>query len=217
MICNEYYKIKIDSRNREKYKELGYQVNENDKELEVKVEHISIYSMIRIDVECDCCGERYTAKVDSIRTYRGKYGKDLCSKCKSNALNNDEYGKMPITLGDFFRSRMKRWYDESRNHCQRKCVITGEKTETVHHPYPFRKILFEAFREAQIDIRGRIDNYTEEEKDEVSEKCLELHYKYGLGVCMSHRTHQEYHSRYGRFNNTREQLEEFIEEKLKRA
>lgn len=217
MVCNEYYKIKIDSRNRDKYKALGYPLGGKDKELKVKFEHVSRFATIEILVECDCCGVKYTAKADSIRKYRDKYGKDLCFKCKCNALNDDEYGKMPRTLGDFFRSRMKKWYDESRNHCQRKCVITGDKTETVHHPYPFRKILFEAFQEAKIDIRRSIEDYTEAEKDAVSEKCLNLHYKHGLGVCMSHRTHQEYHSRYGRLNNTRDQLEEFIEEKLKRA
>jgi len=39
--------------------------------------------------------------------------------------------------------------------------------------------------------------------------CIELHYKYGLGVCLCEKEHKLFHSIYGRKNNTKKQYDDF--------
>jgi len=45
----------------------------------------------------------------------------------------------------------------------------------------------------------------------VKDKCLKLHYKYGLGVCIRKDIHELFHNLYGRGNNTPEQFKEFTQ------
>lgn len=49
----------------------------------------------------------------------------------------------------------------------------------------------------------------------LKEKCLKLHYKYGLGVCLTEELHKEFHNIYGKRNNTLEQYMEFKKNKIK--
>ena len=43
----------------------------------------------------------------------------------------------------------------------------------------------------------------------IEEKCLELHYKYGLGVCVTSEVHDLFHDIFGKGNNTYEQWSNF--------
>lgn len=52
-------------------------------------------------------------------------------------------------------------------------------------------------------------DYTTEEINSLTEKCLELHNKYGLGVCLSKEEHDRFHSIYGYGNNTQDEYEEY--------
>jgi hypothetical protein len=70
------------------------------------------------------------------------------------------------------------------------------------------------FQEVALPIYINISQYTQDELDILSKKCLELHYKYGLGVCMTKPIHKEFHILYGLKNNTPEQYEEFKKNKL---
>ena len=73
----------------------------------------------------------------------------------------------------------------------------------------FRDIVKETFEIIGIDIYPEIKYYTLDELELISKTCLELHYKYGLGVCMLNEYHVLFHTIYGKFNNTIEQYNEF--------
>jgi len=95
--------------------------------------------------------------------------------------------------------------------CDYKCVVTGEKFHHVHHLHGFDLIMKETINETKLPIYNEINKYSDEELKELSDKCLELHYKYPLGVCLSEKIHKLFHSIYGAGRNTPEQFEEFKE------
>ena len=55
----------------------------------------------------------------------------------------------------------------------------------------------------------QISEYSKEELNNITNLCVELHYKYELGVCLTEEEHKLFHSIYGRENNTIEQYKEF--------
>jgi len=88
-------------------------------------------------------------------------------------------------------------------------VITNKKFDVIHHLYNFNSILKETLKILDIPIHKNIKKYTIKELTLISRTCEQIHYKYGLGVCLSKEVHKEFHSLYGTKNNTKEQFEEF--------
>ena len=48
-----------------------------------------------------------------------------------------------------------------------------------------------------------------EELEIIENECIRLHYSYGLGIALSPKIHDLFHSVYSRYNNTPEQFKEF--------
>jgi hypothetical protein len=109
---------------------------------------------------------------------------------------------------EYLRKYIEPWKKDSRKKCNSKCAITGKRSNLVHHLYSFEKIIEELFQSLSIN-RANISDFSNEEISYLIEKCLELHYKYGLGVCLSENIHKLFHKIYGRKHNTPEQFEEF--------
>lgn len=142
--------------------------------------------------------------------------KYTCSYCFSeNKKGENSYlwkGGKTSTI-DYLRKNINDWKLESMKNCDYKCVITGEPFDVIHHVYSFNKIVDEVMNELNIDYKKNIGDYTDDELNKIKNKCLELHFKYPLGVCLTESIHREYHSTYG-FDNTPEQFEEFMKIKL---
>ena len=68
----------------------------------------------------------------------------------------------------------------------------------------------------QIELKDKISDYSDDEIIKLKDTCLELHYKYGLGVCLTKEIHEEFHKIYGYGNNTKEQFQEFLNNKNKK-
>ena len=111
-------------------------------------------------------------------------------------------------LNAYLRDFIIEWKKDSMSSCDYKCVITGEKFDDIHHLYSFNKILKEIIMELNFPIYTEIRKYTEDELKLLRLKNIEMHDKYPLGVCLSRKIHNLYHSLYGD-DNTPEQFEEF--------
>jgi Zn finger protein HypA/HybF involved in hydrogenase expression len=118
-----------------------------------------------------------------------------------------EGGICPIQ--NYLRNHIAPWKRDTLKKYNHKCIITGKKTDTIHHLYGFNKIFQETFDLLNIPIYDRANKYTEEQLKLLEDKCLELHYKYGLGVCLDMKIHNQFHLLYGFNNNTEEQFEDF--------
>lgn len=107
------------------------------------------------------------------------------------------------------RRFIKPWKDDSMKDCNYKCIVTGGKFDNVHHLFNFSFILEETVKIVNLPVYEQINKYTNEELKLIEDTCMNLHYEYGLGVCLRKDIHKLFHDLYGYTNNNLEQFEEF--------
>jgi len=149
---------------------------------------------------------------------QGKYsilarGHSPCKKCgyaKNSGENHHEWKGGISPLHEYLRGKIKSWKKDSFKYYNYKCCITGEKGKIlIHHLYPFYEILQETLNESEITLHPSINEYSENELIILESKCLDLHYKYGLGVCLCESIHKLFHHLYGSKRNNKDQFEDF--------
>lgn len=138
-------------------------------------------------------------------------------KCRYCAIesrkgsNNGNWNGGTTEINHYLREYISPWIKDSLKNGNYKCDISGNNGYlVVHHLYKnFKNIVEETFEITKLELKSHIKDYTQEELDLLSKTCLDLHYKYGLGVCILNNYHLDFHSFYGAFNNTPEQYYEF--------
>lgn len=138
-----------------------------------------------------------------------------CQKCylESNVGENSSGWKGGTTpLHCYLREYLKDWKQDSAKASNFRCVVTNEKFDVVHHLFSFSSILQETMDTLGFKFYQSISDYSEEEINLIKDMCVKLHYKHGLGVCLTNEVHREFHKQYGWTNNTPEQFEAFKEE-----
>jgi hypothetical protein len=138
-----------------------------------------------------------------------------CHYCMVEYYSGDKsrHWKGGITpLLEYLRNKIKQWKKDSMKYCNYKCIITGEKFNVIHHLHSFAEIVKETILELDFLTYKTINEYTDEELKLLENKCLEIHYKYPLGVCLCDRVHNLFHAIYKKDGNTTpEQFYEFKE------
>lgn len=139
--------------------------------------------------------------------------KDNCYSCMCEAKRAEKShhwqgGK--TTLTTYLRDMINPWKLDSMKNCGFLCVLSGEKRNwKIHHLHSFSKIVDETFNELKLDIKPNIGDYTDEEIESISQKILQIHYRYPLGLCIREDLHKLFHSLYGNRSNTPKDFEEF--------
>lgn len=139
----------------------------------------------------------------------------MCKECRKRMSygKTSSHWKGGITdIRNYLRTSITPWKIDSLSNASFKCDISkrnSKKLEVHHLNKNFKDIIDETFKIANIEIKSSIGEYTQEELAKLSDICLQLHYKYGLGVCLERKYHLEFHNIYGRFNNTLEQYNEY--------
>lgn len=150
-----------------------------------------------------------TITYDSLQSGCGCY---LCAKDRIRGENHYLYNGGFTALSTHLRSVILPWVKDSMEKCSFKCILTKEgRNWNVHHLYGFNLIVKEVLELLKINLRKHVFDYTEEEITLINNKCLQLHYEYGLGVCIREDLHTLFHSLYGKGDNTPEQFYEFID------
>jgi hypothetical protein len=135
-----------------------------------------------------------------------------CRECylESNVGENHPNWNGGITeLTHYIRGYLEQWREDSMKICRYKCVITGRPFTHIHHLYGFGMILEETLKALNMPSYENISKYSSQELKDIVDKCIEIHYKYPLGVCLCKELHVLFHNIYGRKNNIPEQFEEF--------
>lgn len=142
-----------------------------------------------------------------------------CKYCRYEKISGDNchlWNGGITDLSRYLRGKISDWKLDSFKHYNFKCDITNStKNKIIHHLYGFDQILQETMDVLQLPIYEQINKYTDKELKQIEEKCVELHYKYGLGVCLCEDEHKKFHSMFGYGNNTPEQYCKFKEIRMK--
>ncbi len=139
------------------------------------------------------------------KSYRGLKAKrislGLFRRKEESSYNN---------LSEYVRRNNLEWKEKSMINCKYKCILTGNRFDDIHHIYGLNLILNETLDELGIEIKSTMDDYTEEELDNILNIFRIKQSEYPLGVCLCKEIHMLFHNKYGYGNNTEEQWEEFV-------
>ncbi|EGT3606922.1 hypothetical protein FKF97_10995 [Clostridium perfringens] len=168
--------------------------------------------------KCDFCGKESIQKTSDYNTSLRHYCSTECmgrhrtiiSRGKNNPNWRDGSSEKFNKIHSFLRnSTIDKWKSDSIEKCNGKCIITGKPYECVHHLYGHSKIVSEVLDILNLELK-ELKEYSNDEIMALKDTCLELHYKYGLGVCLTNEIHEKFHKEYGYGNNSPEQFYEFL-------
>jgi hypothetical protein len=147
---------------------------------------------------------------EEIGKYLNRNKHAICDKrCQLGLLRIHDESSYE-NLSEFVRRNNLEWKKQSMLNCNYKCIVTGERFDDIHHLYGLNLILNEVLLYLNIDVKERMDDYSEEELSSILYTFRIFQNKYPLGVCLKKEIHTEFHSIYGFGNNTLEQWDNFL-------
>jgi hypothetical protein len=165
-----------------------------------------------LHIKCRCGNLYYTSFGNFVQA-TNKNGQHYCKKCKGELSKGDLHFNWKngiSSIDNSLREQIKQWKFDSLKEANFKCCLSGSNKDlVVHHLYGFSTIISDLFDELKLPIYQNLFDYSDSEMQLIIDKCIELHYKHGLGVCLTRDLHKLFHSIYGNRNITPEQFEEF--------
>lgn len=160
---------------------------------------------------CKDCGHEWESTINNRNKGNG------CLRCYNKRIcgEGNHRWKGGITpLQQYLRTHLAEWKKDSLKKYKYKCAITGKTNSgkmEVHHIYGFDKIFKETMETLNLPVHDEVSKYTREELELIKDTCNKFHYKYGLGVCLTKKVHDDFHATYGYGGNSQEQWREFKE------
>jgi hypothetical protein len=108
------------------------------------------------------------------------------------------------------RRNLKQWKIDSVKNGNYVSILNGNRFDDIHHLYSFDNIVKDTLSETGLPLYKDISSYSDEEIKQLIDKCLEIHYRHPLGVCLEEKHHLKFHEEFGYGNNTEEQFNEFL-------
>jgi len=141
----------------------------------------------------------------------------------AKGVNNPMYGSNRIgslnpnykggitNIVNELRRNINQWKLDSAESCNYICIFSGKRFDNIHHLYSFESIVRDTLNETGLPLYKNISLYTQEELQQLINKCLEIHYRHPLGVCMQEKYHMKFHMEFGYGSNTEEQFYVFLD------
>ena len=118
------------------------------------------------------------------------------------------------TINNYVRAKLFDWKVRVREENDHTCSVTNERCRgeiIVHHCRSFNLLMIQALEDLNFTVKATIDDYTQEELDELVDYFLFLQEYYGEYCCVKKDIHVLFHRLYGFGDNTIEQWDEFVE------
>jgi hypothetical protein len=157
----------------------------------------------------DELGKRTSQRLLEISKWKGEDNPQYDSK-RFGELNPNYKGGISALYQEL-RRNIKQWKYDSMENADYKCLLTNQRFENIHHIYSFDNIVQDTLNETGLPLYENISNYSDNELKQLIDKCLEIHYRHPLGICMTEQWHIQFHTEYGYGKNTEEQFYEFLE------
>jgi len=109
------------------------------------------------------------------------------------------------------RRNLKQWKIDSVKNNNYVSFLTGNRFDDIHHLYSFDNIVKDTLNETGLPIYEDISFYSDEEIKQLVDKCIEIHYRHPLGICLEEKYHMKFHEDFGYGNNTPEQFNTFLD------
>ena len=174
------------------------------------VDDYYINSKNKMKCKCKICGNTWMMSFSSLSL---GHGCPNCHLINNSGINHHNWKGGVSNLSEFLRNSIKIWKIDSFKFYKNKSDISGikQKNNVIHHLYNFSIIVNETLLYLKLKINKHVNEYSSIELDELIKTCVDLHYKHGLGVCLTKEEHDEFHRLYNKSNNTLEQYYEFKE------
>lgn len=189
---SEFVDMPIGNRNKRYYEDLGYEIpkykgQHSGKSIKVKFSDVPKNSIIYVDCDCDNCKKDLRMTIQNYNRWN-RSGKTYCLKCSRALFNSGENNnRWNPNLTDEDRQQRRidpRYTAFTRNVLARDkytCQCCGKVGKNL-----------------EVHHLNGYDNFVEERLDENN----------AVTLCTD--CHDNFHDRYGRGNNTKEQYEEWI-------
>lgn len=198
MLIDEYCEIILNPKNYKHYEKLGYILPKRKNKsggmsvcygnkIKVKIKDLTKGSWTKVKVRCDSCGE------ESEKTYMEYYnhnhdGLTYCKSCASTILNKGENNPNYNFNKTEDERKMQRNYPE---------YIEFIKKVLLRDNYTCKICSKKSEGDMVVHHLDGFDNFIEKRTDESN------------GICLCKNCHENFHSIYGKGDNTREQFEEW--------
>lgn len=140
----------------------------------------------------------------------GRSGCKECAILESSGQKHWNYKGGKSEILDDLRKTLKIWKQCILRSYDYKCSILGTKNDLViHHIIPFMEIVNIACKNVGLPLKRKFDDYSENEYLKLKNEVLRLH-SYNSGIPLERIIHTNFHKKYGKKNNTLEQLENFL-------
>jgi hypothetical protein len=202
-LLNEKIEVSINNKEAARYRALGYDVY--GKKACIYPMDLPRYSSRMILLKCDTCGKIYEEHFCNYlnrKKIADKGIKDECPICLEHQIF------VHIEYSNILKDSMRPWRNDTLEHFDYKCEITGLPTYTVHHICDFSSLLKLSLKRLGISIHDFNTRY-DELFTRVKYECLKVHYEFGLGATLIPGLHKLFHSIYSTHAATPEQFEEF--------
>lgn len=126
--------------------------------------------------------------------------------CYRRAPNTTRYP----SLERFLHRNNQPWRIRAMEKWNYRCAITEKHVEDIHHLVSNNVILQILYAELQLSDDFDINTCSDEERDRILTKYIEIENRFPDGVCLTSNMHILFHTKYGYGNNTPEQFKEFV-------
>ena len=163
-------------------------------------------------IRCNC-KRGHQVNIKYLFFLKNQSGCRKCANIENSGENHWNYGNGESLVVEALRHSINFWKKEIKELYGNKCPITHETTYlTVHHLISFDVLLKQASEEINIPIHQKIGDY-EDYNDFIllKDKVIEKH-SLDMGIPIRKKVHLQFHSKYGKGNNTPEQFNKFLKD-----
>ena len=167
-------------------------------------------------VKCNVCGKVQQKIIGRLLKKGNETGCRYCRLSNQVGELHPSWTGGTQDISDYFRSAVYRtWRKDSLDFYGNKCVITNSEEDIIVHHLnkSFLEIEEEVFKEFGYSKTTIVKDIDKEDLPKMRQRIQQLHYQNGYGIPLTDCLHKEFHSIYGKTNNTPEQFLEFAKNK----